>query len=244
VSVGTRALHEDLPRTTDLRSPRTWALRALAGTCRAIIGRWYDVQVTGAQHWPTRGPVIVAANHTGFIDGPLMAIYAPRPLHALTKREMFHGAMSPFLTQSGQIPVWRDQVDPYAVRTAVKVLRDGGCVGVFPEGTRGSGELLTTHGGAAYLALVTGAPVLPLVYLGTREPGSARSIPAKGTRVVMQYGEPVHLDRQPWPRHQSDVRRSAEQLRLVLRDLLAAAEERTGMTTPGPIPDPNPKEQT
>lgn len=244
MSVGTRAVHEDLPRTSDVRRPHTWALRSLAGPCRGIIGRWYDVQVTGAEHWPTRGPVIVAANHTGFIDGPLMAIYAPRPLHALTKREMFHGPMSPFLTQSGQIPVWRDQVDPFAVRTAVKVLRDGGCVGVFPEGTRGSGELLTTHGGAAYLALVSGAPVLPLVYLGTREPGSARSIPAKGTRVVMQYGAPFHLERQPWPRHQSDVRRSAERIRLVLRDLLAAAEERTGMTTPGPIPESNPKEQT
>ena len=71
MSVGTRAVHEDLPRTSDLRSPHTWALRALAGTCRGIVGRWYDVEVTGAEHWPTRGPVVVAANHTGFIDGPL-----------------------------------------------------------------------------------------------------------------------------------------------------------------------------
>ena len=147
------------------------------------------MQITGQQHFPAAGPVVVAANHSGFIDGPLMAIMAPRPLHALTKREMFAGAMGPFLRQSGQIPLWREAVDPLAVRTALRVLRDGGCVGVFPEGTRGAGELLTTEGGAAYLALVTGAPVLPLVYLGTREPGgSTNSIPPKGTRVVMQYG--------------------------------------------------------
>ena len=102
---------------------------------------------------------------------------------------------------------------------------------------------MTTEGGAAYLALVTGAPVLPLVYLGTREPGgSTNSIPPKGTRVVMQYGEPVHLDQQPWPRRQADVRRSAEQIRLALKDLLDAAERRTGMTTPGPLPDPNREE--
>ncbi len=243
MSALTGATHEALPRSSDVRGPHTWALRGLAGTCRSIIRAWYDVRVSGEEHWPRTGPVVVAANHTGFVDGPLMAIFAPRPLHALTKREMFHGAMSPFLIQSGQIPVWRDSVDPYAVRTAVRVLRDGGCVGVFPEGTRGAGDLLTTHGGAAYLALVTGAPVLPLVFLGTRERGSARSIPPRGTLIEMQYGEPVHLEPQPWPRRQSDVRHSAEQVRLVLRDLLAAAEQRTGMTTPGPIPDPNPKEQ-
>ena len=49
--------------------------------------------------------MIVAANHTGFLDGPLMAFFAPRPLHALTKREMFDGPMAPFLAQAGQIPV-------------------------------------------------------------------------------------------------------------------------------------------
>lgn len=242
-ALATHGLHEELPRTTGVRGPHTWALRGLGGTCRAIIRRWYDVQVTGQQYFPAVGPVLVAANHSGFIDGPLMAIMAPRPLHALTKREMFTGAMGPFLRQSGQIPIWREAVDPLAVRTALRVLRDGGCVGVFPEGTRGAGELLTTEGGAAYLALVTGAPVLPLVYLGTREPGgSTNSIPPKGTRVVMQYGEPVRLDRQPWPRRQADVRRSAEQVRLVLKDLLDAAERRTGMTTPGPLPDPNREE--
>ena len=64
----------------------------------------------------------------------------------------------------------------------------------------------------------------------------------EGTRVVMQYGEPVHLDQQPWPRRQADVRRSAEQIRLALKDLLDAAERRTGMTTPGPLPDPHREE--
>jgi 1-acyl-sn-glycerol-3-phosphate acyltransferase len=85
--------------------------------------------------------------------------------------------------------------------------------------------------------------VLPLVYLGTREPGgSMNSIPPKGTRVVMQYGEPVRLGQQPWPRRQADVRRGAEQIRVALKDLLVAAERRTGMTTPGPLPDPNREE--
>ena len=57
------------------------------------------------------------------------------------------------------------------MKTCLRVLRDGGVVGIFPEGTRGAGEFDRFHRGAAYLALVTGAPVVPVVILGTREPG-------------------------------------------------------------------------
>ncbi|MGI9156024.1 MAG: lysophospholipid acyltransferase family protein, partial [Marmoricola sp.] len=159
-------------------------------------------------------------------------------------REMFTGLMGGFLTQSGQIPVWREAVDPRAVRAALRVLRDGGAVGVFPEGTRGAGEMLRTESGAAYLALVTGAPVLPLVFLGTRRPGgSLNSVPPSGTHVVLQYGEPLHLGQRPWPRRQPDVRQAAEQIRVAIAALLDQAVSRTGITTPGPVPDPQTEEQ-
>ncbi len=237
------AVHLEIPRTAGVREPHRSMLRTLSPVSRAILRRHFDVEIHGAERFPSTGPVVVAANHTGFIDGPLMAIFAPRPLHALTKREMFHGPMSAFLLQAGQIPVWRDQVDPRAVRTALRVLRDGGAVGVFPEGTRGAGEMLRTESGAAYLALVTGAPVLPLVFLGTRQRGgSLNSVPPSGTRVVMQYGEPLQLDRQPWPRRQSDVRRAAEQVRVAVAALLDQAVSRTGIATPGPVPDPQTEE--
>ena len=85
------------------------------------------------------------------IDGPLMAIFAPRPVHALTKIEMFRGFLGRFLTAAGQIPLDRFHTDPRAVRLAVHVLREGGVVGIFPEGARGAGELDLFHRGAAYL---------------------------------------------------------------------------------------------
>ena len=239
-----RVCHEELPRTMDVRPPHRYLLHALSPTARTILRQRFRVEVHGAEHFPGSGPVVVAANHTGFIDGPLMAIFAPRPLHALTKREMFHGPLGGFLRQSGQIPIWREQVDPAAVRSSLRVLREGGAVGVFPEGTRGAGEMLRAEGGAAYLALVTGAPVLPLVFLGTRRPGgSTNSVPPSGTRVVMQYGEPFTLGRLPWPRRQDDVRRASQQVRETLAALLDRARSRTGMTTPGPLPDPQTKEQ-
>ncbi|MEP6814041.1 MAG: lysophospholipid acyltransferase family protein [Marmoricola sp.] len=233
-----RAVHEELPRTTGVRPPHRYLLHLLSPPARATLRHRFDVEIHGAEQFPSAGPVVVAANHVGFVDGPMMAIFAPRPLHALTKREMFTGAMGQFLGQAGQIPVWREEVDPAAVRSALRVLRDGGAVGVFPEGTRGAGEMLRTESGAAYLALVTGASVLPLVFVGTRERGgSLNSVPPAGTHVVMQYGAPFSVGKQAWPRRQPDVRQTAEQVRAIVRELLDEALARTGMTSPGPLPE-------
>ena len=131
-----------------------------------------------------------------------MAIVGPRPVHALTKRELFTGPLGPFLIGAGQIPVHRDEVDPPAVKIALRVLRDGGVAGVFPEGTRGAGEVERGAGGAAYLAMATGATVVPMAFLGTRLPGgSSNSLPPAGSRMVVTFGI---ADRgrheQPWPR--------------------------------------------
>ena len=56
--------------------------------------------------------MILACNHVGIADGPLLAIFAPRPVHALTKQEMFKGVMKRFLLSSGQIPLDRFHADP------------------------------------------------------------------------------------------------------------------------------------
>ena len=79
--------------------------------------------------------MIFACNHVGVVDGPLLAIFAPRPVHALTKEEMFKGFMERFLLSAGQIPLDRFHTDPRAVKTCLRVLRDGHVVGIFPEGS-------------------------------------------------------------------------------------------------------------
>ena len=76
---------------------------------------------------------------------------------------------------SGQIPLDRFHVDLAAIRLALRTLEDGHVVGVFPEGARGPGDMTSPRAGAAYLALVTGAPVVPVSFLGTRLPGGDRT---------------------------------------------------------------------
>lgn len=226
----------ELPSTAGVRAPRTRLLSAGRPLAQAIIRGWYDLEIHGAERVPPTGPLVMAANHVGWIDGPLLAICSPRPVHALTKLEMFSHGLGGVLLASGQIPLDRLRVDVRAIRIAVKALHEGLAVGVFPEGTRGAGDMTSPRAGAAYLAMVTGAPVVPVSFLGTRMPGgSDGSIPRRGSRVAMTFGDPIWLESRPWPRTQQEVASSAEAVTAGILQTMRTAEEATGMTLPGPL---------
>lgn len=232
----TRA-HLELPRSIDVPHPRRAVLHRNRFWAARVLRRRWHLTVRGAELVPARGPVVVVANHVGVLDGPLMAIVSPRPVHVLTKREMYDGRLGRLLVASGQIPVHREGPDPAAVKSALRVLRDGGAVGVFPEGTRGAGEVERVKPGAAYLAMAAGATVVPLVFLGTRLPGgSTNSLPPPGSEIVMSFGEALDVPHRPWPRRQPDTHALSTQIRQALLDTLADAQRATGMTLPGPIP--------
>jgi 1-acyl-sn-glycerol-3-phosphate acyltransferase len=219
------------------RHPPTWLLHGGRPVSRWLIRRRYDVREHGTGQVPPQGPVIVAANHTGVIDGPLLAIFGPRPVHALTKEEMFRGRLGPLLRATGQIELDRFGSDLRAVRTCLHVLGHGGAVGIFPEGNRGAGDLSRFHRGAAYLALVTGAPLVPLVMFGTRPPGGGKdAVPPRGGVIDLVYGAPYRVARTPWPRTSTLVAATSEALQARMREELAAGLGLTGQTMPGPIP--------
>jgi 1-acyl-sn-glycerol-3-phosphate acyltransferase len=233
--------HRDLPRTLDAVHPPHRLLRAVRPVARAVLARRHDIRLHGLEHVPARGAAVIASNHIGLLDGPLMAAFTPRPVHVLTKKEMFEGHTGRFLRAVGQVPLARHEVDVGAVKDSVRVLREGGLVGIYPEGSRGDGELRVFHRGVAYLALVTGAPVVPLVMFGTRERGGGvDSIPRKGARFDFVYGPPVYLEQHSWPRTQAEVRRTAADLRNRLVAHLVDAMALTGRPLPGPIPGVDP----
>lgn len=225
----------ELPSTAGVRAPHTRLLTSGRFVPRAIIRTWWDLEVHGADNVPRSGPVVMAANHVGWLDGPMLAICAPRPVHALTKMEMFSHGMGAFLVAVGQIPLDRFHVDVSAIRVAVKSLEDGLCVGVFPEGTRGAGDMASPRAGAAYLSMVTGAPVVPVAFLGTRVPGTDRTLPPRGTRLAMSFGEPIDLGRSPWPRTQRDMADAATRVTDAILQTIRTAEQTTGMSLPGPL---------
>ncbi|MCW2786197.1 MAG: glycerol acyltransferase [Marmoricola sp.] len=237
MTTATDRSHRDLPRTADIKHPARLMLHSLRPAFSAFAHRRWDISHRGADKVPVDGPVVLAGNHIGFVDGPLMAIVGPRPVHALTKGELFSGPLGAFLAASGQIPVDRDEADPRALKTALRVLRDGGAIGMFPESTRGDGTVSTAAGGAAYLALAAGAPLVPVAFLGTRLPGSASTFPPAGVRIVISYGDPIWVAQQDWPRRRAEVQDLTETLRQAMISTVRDAEQATGMTLPGPLPE-------
>ena len=154
-------------RDDPLRESRPLAIvrRAAAGLLRLV----FRVRVTGLEHLPASGPVLIAGNHTGFLDGPVVFVLLPRPSAFLVKSELYDSAFRRVLEFAHQIPVRRGTPDRTALRRALDVLRAGGVLGVFPEGTRGEGRLESVQHGIGYLALRAGCPVVPVVCVGTAE---------------------------------------------------------------------------
>lgn len=229
--------HLARPRTDAVPHPSTSALYRLRPFARLILRLVWNVHVWHRDRVPASGPVIVASNHIGFFDGPLLAIFAPRPVHALTKIEMFQGFLGRFLRWAGQIPLDRLRTDPGAVRASLRVLREGRVLGIFPEGARGGGEFARFQSGAAYLAMVSGAPVVPVIFIGTRAPGAgSSSLPRLRSRIDIVFGQPLEVDAMPWPRTRHGVLETSVLVREHLQAELAAALDETGRRLPGPLP--------
>lgn len=155
---------------------------------------WWNTTVHGAEHVPTDGPVIIASNHTGIVDGPVLHGALPRGSHILVKQEFFDSSIGFLMTWAGQIPV--DRASGRAALAVGKALLDEGrVVGIFPEGTRGRGAVTEVRAGVAWLAVNSGAPVVPAACLNTRRTGDPRGyVPPPRAKIEVVFGAPIVLD--------------------------------------------------
>lgn len=163
----------------------------------------YRPRVEGRDNVPMTGPVIIASNHLSFIDSIAIPVAAPRPVHFLAKSSYFEGSgmsgwMSrEFFTSIGAIPVQRGagQAALDALDQQRLLLEQGNAVALYPEGTRSlDGRLYKGRTGVAFLALQTGAPVVPVGLIGTDKvmPVGAR-MPSLTQRITVKFGEPLDL---------------------------------------------------
>ncbi|WOX15575.1 lysophospholipid acyltransferase family protein [Streptomyces sp. N50] len=156
-----------------------------------MYGLWKP-RVLGSWKVPATGPVILAVNHSHNIDGPMVIGVAPRASHFLVKKEAFVGPLGPFMRAVGQLEVDRSTADRTAVTRALDVLKGGGVLGIFPEGSRGEGDFAALRAGLAYFAVRGGAPIVPVAVLGSAEKRGRliKALPPLRSRVDIVFGDP------------------------------------------------------
>ena len=169
------------------------------GTVRTLfrpVGRWYfNLRVEGSEHLP-EGPAILAANHVSWLDPIALGAACPRPIRFLIARSVFERRCSRwFYAGMGTIPVERGSRDTAWFRKALRALREGELVGVFPEGVglASAQSSREPRSGALLLAALSGAPFVPVGLAGTIQawPPKVR-FPRPGS-VTVRFGEPFTL---------------------------------------------------
>ena len=193
---------------------------------RGVMRLMFDLRVGHADAVPSTGPVLLAGNHRGILDAPMIVAFVPRPARFLAKSELFRGWLVRPLGWLGQIPVDRGRPDREALRRALEVLRAGHVFGMFPEGSRGTGALTTIQHGIAYVALRSpGVPIVPVACIGTERAWPKGSkLPRLRSRVDIVFGEPFTIAVPPNPRARSAVAAAAEEIRTALAAHVAEAE--------------------
>ncbi len=168
-----------------------------------LLKAWCRMSVRGVDHIPASGPVIVASNHLSFLDSVVIPLGVPRRVRFLAKSDYFTGTGLSgawnrfFFTAVGAVPVPRgSHADAQAaLHLATDVLREGDAFGIYPEGTRSrDGRLYRGRTGVAWLALETGAPIVPVAVHGTDrvQPVDARF--PRPYKITVEYGEPIGVD--------------------------------------------------
>lgn len=173
--------------------------RVVMGPALYLLGR---PRVSGLEHVPASGPAILASNHLSIIDSVYLPFVIPRPVVFPAKAEYF-SAKGPvgrlwaaYLRSTNQLEMNRGDTKSAqaTLEAAAEILRAGNLFGFYPEGTRSpDGRLYRGRAGLGWLALNTGAPVLPVAMLGTRKmlpPGKPIPRPSK---IEVRIGKPLEF---------------------------------------------------
>lgn len=199
----------------------------LAPALRAV----YRPDVTGLEHLPTHGPVIVAANHISFADEFFTPLAARRQIFYFAKAEYFTTpglrgkVMAAFFQGMAQVPVARADMRSAAavIDIGVEVLASGKALGIYPEGTRSpDGRLHKFRTGVARVALRSGAPVVPVGLVGTRDVQPPNSRRWHRADVAVHFGAPMTFG------HLAAQERSSRVLREVTEQVRGAIQSLSG----------------
>lgn len=214
----------------------------LTATLRLFAFVWLRPRVTGREHVPVDGAVIVASNHLSAIDTLCLSVLLPRRVKFLAKAEYFNRLgirgrlMAWLMSTCGFVPV--DRSSPAAGKDALdagsRVLSHGGVLGLYPEGTRSpDGRLYRGRTGVARLALMSGAPVLPVALKGTREALPTGSRWPRPKTIEVHVASPLVFELGGRSPHNSAVLRATTDAVMAAIGAMSGQARADGYAAPG-----------
>ncbi len=169
------------------KSKGAFAYRLLKPILGPIFKLYYHPTVIGKENIPLDGPILIVGNHKHLYDQCLAILSTKRMIHYMAKKEYFDGKMRWFFKMVGCIPVDRSKKDEAAKASALEVLREGGAIGLFPEGTRNKTEsfLLPFKYGTVSMASKTDATIVPFGITGDYK--------FRSKNLIMRFGTPFKV---------------------------------------------------
>ncbi len=207
-----------LPRLTFVR--RLFRQFARLAT-KLLAFLFLDVKVTGMENFPEKGPALVVINHLGDADSVLLAATLPYLIEAMGKIELYgHWFVGPLFRAYGIIWVHRGRPDRKALRAALNAIAEGRVVLIAPEGRESLiGGLEEGNEGAAFLALKSGAPIVPIAMTGTENRIIFQNLKhLKRSRVSVTVGKPFFVE--DGTDRQATLREGTQQIMETLASLL------------------------
>ena len=158
--------------------------------CRIWFGFILRTRVIGAENIPASGAFILAANHVSNWDPPFLGTFIEREICYMGKEELFKNPIMAWICRSLHVfPVKRGSADKTAIKTALKVLKDGKCLGIFPEGTRSkTGKMGKAESGVSLLAAMSKTVIIPAAIVNTEKIFSRTEF---FPRLAVIYGLPM-----------------------------------------------------
>jgi 1-acyl-sn-glycerol-3-phosphate acyltransferase len=155
------------------------------------------LSVTGYENVPGTGGVIVAANHASYLDPLVVGAALKRRATYMAKEGLFKIPAIGEFVRSFSFPVRRDRPQPSTIKEAVRRLKNGELIVMFPEGGRSvGGSILDAKRGVAVIAALSRAPVVPALVSGTDA-----SLPVGGrllrpAKITVTFGKPLEVGRE------------------------------------------------
>jgi len=162
---------------------------------KALAKTFFNYRVIGAENMIEEGPCIIAANHCSFFDPPLVGVACKRAIHYLARKSLLEWPiLGPIFPDLNVIPVDRKNADRSALMGAIRVVKNGGAVLIFPEGTRSpDGKLQPAQPGIGMIVAKTGAPVVPVRIFGSYEVYNRNQRRPKIGTVSVKIGQQLSL---------------------------------------------------